>query len=424
MSAMLPAVQLGLKLGPWTPSSASVGGVASAIASLARPVPAPRAVMEALQSVKVSESDSGATSFELTFRVGRGRGDRIDDPIVSCPELAMFTRARILVSLGGLTHVLVDGVITRQQFTPSPNPGASTFTVHGDDLSALLDQVELNFPMPGLSPALRAAALMAPLTAYGVIPVVADILPPRLWTPVDVRKNVSIRGTARSVLSEMAAGIHGEFFVSPTPVEGASIGYLGPRIPLALGAALIPAGPATQWAESLVSKTLSWNVGSDSNLTSIDFSHDASQAAVKIGWFDDPMVGMLPIVAPIALEVPLSEAPTLTRNLPFAKVHIRATEFEESGTYADAYVDSVLDTNASAAETVTASGELDVARYGGVLRARGIAKLRGVGHSYDGYWAVKSVTHSFQRGEYKQQFSLARDGLGALTEKTFERMVS
>ncbi len=424
MSAMLPAVQLGLKLGPWTPSSASVGGVASAIASLARPVPAPRAVMEALQSVKVSESDRGATSFELTFRVGRGRGDRIDDPIVSCPELAMFTRARILVSLRGLTHVLVDGVITRQQFTPSPKPGASTFTVHGDDLSVLLDRIDLALSLPALSLASRAELLMKPLLPYGVTPLVVDILPPRLKAPMSLEKGVPLRGTALSLLGDIVGDIHGEFFISPTSVEGISVGYLGPRLPLAFAAGLLQGLPTFGWLESLVSRPLSWNVGSESNLESIDFAHDGSKATIAEGSYDDAFFGAVPIVAPVAIEVPLSEAPTLTRNLPFVKTKILPEPLKPKKTFAEACVDTVMATNASAAETVTANGELDVARYGGVLHARGLTLLRGVGHSYDGVWAVKSVTHSLQRGEYKQQFSLARDGLGALTPKTLERWVS
>jgi hypothetical protein len=37
--------------------------------------------------------------------------------------------------------------------------------------------------------------------------------------------------------------------------------------------------------------------------------------------------------------------------------------------------------------------------------------VRGAGLAYDGLYYVDSVTHNIKRGEYKQSFSLSRDGL-------------
>jgi hypothetical protein len=42
--------------------------------------------------------------------------------------------------------------------------------------------------------------------------------------------------------------------------------------------------------------------------------------------------------------------------------------------------------------------------------------LRGAGLSFDGLYLVKSVSHSIKRGEYKQQFTLAREGLMPLSQ--------
>ena len=47
----------------------------------------------------------------------------------------------------------------------------------------------------------------------------------------------------------------------------------------------------------------------------------------------------------------------------------------------------------------------------------GIVGLRGAGYSYDGYYYVKSVGHTINRKEYKQSFSLAREGTGSLTQR-------
>ena len=39
--------------------------------------------------------------------------------------------------------------------------------------------------------------------------------------------------------------------------------------------------------------------------------------------------------------------------------------------------------------------------------------VRGVGKTYGGYYYVQQVTHRIKRGEYKQSFTLKREGRGA-----------
>jgi hypothetical protein len=50
-------------------------------------------------------------------------------------------------------------------------------------------------------------------------------------------------------------------------------------------------------------------------------------------------------------------------------------------------------------------------RYGGILKSRRLVGVRGAGAAFDGLYYVSSVSHSIKRGEYKQQFQLARNGL-------------
>ena len=70
-----------------------------------------------------------------------------------------------------------------------------------------------------------------------------------------------------------------------------------------------------------------------------------------------------------------------------------------------------------AADAVTAEGSLDVTRYGGVLKARELVGVRGAGPAFDGLYYVKSVTHKIKRGEYKQSFTLTRNGLVSTVPK-------
>jgi hypothetical protein len=66
-------------------------------------------------------------------------------------------------------------------------------------------------------------------------------------------------------------------------------------------------------------------------------------------------------------------------------------------------------------DAVSGSGQLDVVRYGHVLRPRELVGVRGAGLTYDGLYYVKSVTHNLKPGSYTQNFTLAREGLISLT---------
>jgi hypothetical protein len=71
----------------------------------------------------------------------------------------------------------------------------------------------------------------------------------------------------------------------------------------------------------------------------------------------------------------------------------------------------------ASSEAVQGTGTLDVVRYGRLLKARGLVGVRGVGEAFDGLYFVKNVTHSIKRGEYKQNFTLTRNGLLSLTPR-------
>ena len=80
----------------------------------------------------------------------------------------------------------------------------------------------------------------------------------------------------------------------------------------------------------------------------------------------------------------------------------------------EAYASAQAQTDNSV-DAVTATGELDSLAYGDILRARKLVGLRGAGNSYDGVYLIKNVTHHIKVGEYKQSFTLSREGLGSIT---------
>ena len=80
-----------------------------------------------------------------------------------------------------------------------------------------------------------------------------------------------------------------------------------------------------------------------------------------------------------------------------------------------AFTRAQSETDRSQDSVVRGSGELDALRYEAILKPRGLVGVRGVGYSYDGLYYVQQVSHSIERGSYRQRFSLAREGLGAIS---------
>src|SRR3954471_5961087 len=100
------------------------------------PLPAPVTLTEALKSIEVTHQDEGRSGFQLTFEAGRaGPADIVDYPLLLGPLLRPWNRVVLVLTLTGIPEVLMDGVITHQQHTPSNDPGASTISVTGEDLS-------------------------------------------------------------------------------------------------------------------------------------------------------------------------------------------------------------------------------------------------------------------------------------------------
>jgi hypothetical protein len=72
---------------------------------------------------------------------------------------------------------------------------------------------------------------------------------------------------------------------------------------------------------------------------------------------------------------------------------------------------------AQGANVVTASGQLDVLRYRGLLKARRLVGVRGAGTLYDGHWFVRSVSTTVARGRLTQSFSLDRNAFESWSDR-------
>jgi hypothetical protein len=103
-------------------------------------VPAPKAVIDAVQTVQVT-SGKDKSGFQITFGVSKN-SVLLTTMLPAGYFDPMLTRVIIAVTMGGLPTVLMDGIVTRQELSPSSEPGQSTLTITGEDLSVLMDVVE------------------------------------------------------------------------------------------------------------------------------------------------------------------------------------------------------------------------------------------------------------------------------------------
>lgn len=350
------------------------------------PVPAPLPVMEALQSIQVNSSRE-RTGFQLTFTVGKTSLLQLAllpagyfDPIV--------TRVVIIVTMNGLPHVLMDGIITRQEVTPSNEPGKSTLMITGEDLSVMMDIVEMKLPYPAMPDAARIAVILAKYAFLGIQPMVVP--PPVLTVKSPISEIPTQTGTDLSYIKGIASQSGYVFHLMPGPAPLTSIAYFGPDLPI----------PIPQPA-------LSVNMDWQTNVESLSFSLDGLAKKITIVTILDPVTKKIPIPIPVP-NVSFLHPPLGVRLTPPAKVQFSDDMANLAPDEAAKRIFGLMLNNADA---ITGNGSLNTTRYGWILRPRTVVGVRGAGPAYDGFYYVNSVTHNIKHGEYKQSFSLSRDGL-------------
>ncbi|NBD08998.1 hypothetical protein [Corallococcus silvisoli] len=358
-------------------------------------VPAPGSFMEALQRVEVTHNDEGRSGFQLTFGVGRsGPLDLMDYGLASHPLLKPMNRVVLVVTFNVVPQVLFDGIITHRTLAPSQQPGSSTLTVTGEDVSAAMDLDAKVHEHPAQVEPIIIAQLVLGYAQYGLVPVI--IPPPSLDVPLPIQRTPVFRGTDYAYLREMANRYGYVFQVTPGPAPMMNTAYWGP--PNRVG---IP------------QRALSVNMGAQSNVDSIDFQYNAL-APTTVKGQAMALGRALPVRTFASLRVPpLASQPALLTQ---SRVRTSLLEDVPDGAgYIAAQGRAQGQTDASTDQVLTGSGELDATRYGDMLRPRGLVGVRGAGFEHDGFFYVRNVTHSIRPGEYKQRFTLTREGAGALT---------
>ena len=371
---MLKGVQLTLLIGPGLP------------------LPAPKSVMDALQSIQIT-SAKDRSGFQLVFSTSKQSSLQTTllpagyfDPLI--------TRVIVIVTLNGFPNVLMDGIVTRQEIGPSNEAAQSKLTITGEDLSVLMDVVEIKAPFPAVPEIGQIYLALAPFAMFGIIPVVIPPIIPVIKTPLTSWNTQT--GTHLSFIRNIAQRSGYVFYVNPGPLPGQSIAYFGPDINL----------PIPQPA-------LNVNMDAHTNVESLSFSLDGMAKKVRVYTIMDPITNKIPIPIPVPniniFKPPLGARPTPPAKIEFAK-NVASNQPDEAA-------QGILGYLMNNSDAITGTGSLDVVRYGQVLRSRMLVGVRGAGLAYDGMYYVNSVTHNLKRGEYKQSFTLSRDGLISITPR-------
>lgn len=360
-------------------------------------IPAPPPVTEALVGVEVTHSDEGKSGFQLTFQVGRsGPLDLVDYSLLTNPLLRPFNRVILMVLFNATPRVLMDGFITQQQLTPSNEPGAATLTITGEDVSVMMDLEEKTEEHPGQAEPVIAMMVLTKYMQFLAMPPL--IIPPTsVDVPLPTDRIPAQRGTDLNFLNALAERFGFVFYIMPGPAPFQNTAYWGPRIR--------PEPPQS---------ALTVNAGPATNVDSINFQYNAlAQEAVNDVVQDSLTNAPLPVIVPTSTRIGQASQPAIVAN----QGHVRTRRLPQNSglTIAQAYSRAIGVADQSADRVLIANGELNSLQYGDLLRARGLVGVRGVGYQHDGFFYVKSVTHSIKKGEYKQKFTLTREGLGSLT---------
>jgi len=355
--------------------------------------PAPREVIDAIISVSVTQAAGQTSGFQIQLSTAK-RSRILTDLLPSGFFDPVTTRVQIVVVIGGQSHVLMDGLIARQEVGPSSEPGASTLTITGEDLTLAMNLLDVTgIPYPGFTVEAMVAVNIAPFAWLGLIPEIIPSVFVDVPNPLD--RIATHVGTSLAFIKYLAAQVGYVFYISPTDTRGINHCYWGPEI---------------RWGDT--QPTLSVNSDAHTNVDSLSFGYDGTSAKLFTFMVPIPNTNVsIPIPVP---NVGVLRPPLVRRQpIPFKLEMLRDTH--RLGPIRAAGL--ALAKSAQAADAVTGQGTLNVLRYGRILKSRSLVDVRGAGLAYDGTYYVKSVTHSIKRGEYKQNFSLVREGTVPLSSR-------
>src|SRR5258708_3692870 len=162
------------------------------------PVPAPFGVVDALISLEVTNKDQDRDGFQMAFSLGKDT--LLDYSLLSSGIFDPPSRVIIMVTIGVLPQVLIDGIITTHQVVPSNEPGKSTLHVTGEDITLKLDLEEKSETFPNQPDFLIVTRLLASYATLGLVPQFT----PTTAVPIQLYRIPPQQATALPYLRQLA----------------------------------------------------------------------------------------------------------------------------------------------------------------------------------------------------------------------------
>jgi len=351
-------------------------------------VPIPRELTEALVSAQVTTAAGARSGFQLQFVFAKK--STIGLALLPAGFFDPGIRVIIIATVNSIPNVLMDGIIIRQEVTPSGGPGQSKLTITGEDVSVMMDLIDMTgIPYPAMPPEARVALIVAKYAVFGLIPLVIPSI--FLDVPIPTTEIPSHQGNDLEYIKKLADDAGYVFYIEPGPAPGANIAYWGPEIRI-----------------GVPQPALNVNFDAHTNVESLNFNQDGLAREQPFIFVHEPLTHLnipVPIPNVSLLRPPLAARPAIA--LKFKHLQVAHMPPLRAALQGVAHAGQTSD-------AVNGSGSLNVLRYGRILRARQLVGVRGASPAFDGLYYVKSVTHNLKAGEYKQSFTLAREGLVSL----------
>jgi hypothetical protein len=211
--------------------------------------------------------------------------------------------------------------------------------------------------------------------------------------PIPIMEIPRHQGKDYEYIKALADRVGYDFYLEPGPLPGMSVAYWGPQIKIG------QPQPA-----------LTMNMDAHNNVESLTFRFDPEKKVLPVLMIQEP-TSKAPIPIPVPditpLNPPLGVIPLIPKKLEFI------TQTANLNPLQAAIIG--LTKAAQSSDAVFGSGNLDVLRYGRLLKARKLVGVRGAGMAFDGLYYVTKVKHQIKRGEYKQSFEMARNSLVSIT---------
>ncbi|MBL4791268.1 MAG: hypothetical protein JKY60_20225 [Kordiimonadaceae bacterium] len=352
----------------------------------------PSSLMEALESVTVSQSDQAPQTFEISFTSDYVSSGFQNMQIATSTHLKIGERVKIGATVGTASKLLIDGVITQVAYQPPSDSSGGTYTVKGEDISYFMDIVDRSMEYPYCVDSVIVAAILTPYMTLGLIPEITETLVGLLDTMTTPQQ----MGTDRQTVNQMA-GTHGYIFcVRTNNLTGSTRAYWG----------------APPYSDD-IQPALVLGYSGNGNVSELQFNFDGTQptriwALVENKETDIP----IPIVTVTSTSMTdFSSQPALTESAVLTAKN--KAMYQQGLSVPTAWARAQALTNCSADSAVTGQGKVDALRYGSILMAPGVVAVSGAGSLYDGKYYLKTATHHITRTAYEQSFSITRDGIGS-----------